>query len=380
MSRRIYVEVVRTFYRVTVFRNFPVAKLQKLDELISNPRWVIPVLPKAELETLLDYSIELSRAGIDTKSDHCQKFYRDGLLTSFAKIMMDEAVTTWRFDIHKCILRNCEKLIELCVVKLHDDYFPLLDLLAMVLNPTNRFHLYNASRPSEFKLPLPASTSPSTSASPAQNHEEPAEPTQPEPYARSVDSRNPRGWLVDLLNRFGCYGGFERLSERFKPDNMATLSVPLIYSLVRPFGQCYDMLTPSAVKKFLLPIVEAVPKFLDNLNDEELKKEAKNEAKNDSVSSIIKSLKCLASTVSGQEENVRQVEMFRLKMILRQLQISSFSGKMNALNEVNRVITSISYYHQQGTTRTVMSFTLILPEYAFSFRDWIFPRATCSIA
>jgi ubiquitin carboxyl-terminal hydrolase 9/24 len=28
----------------------------------------------------------------------------------------------------------------------------------------------------------------------------------------------------------------------------------------------------------------------------------------------------------------------------RLLQISSFNGKMNALNEVNKVITSVSYY------------------------------------
>ena len=31
-----------------LIRSFPVAKLQKLDELISNPRWVIPVLPKGK--------------------------------------------------------------------------------------------------------------------------------------------------------------------------------------------------------------------------------------------------------------------------------------------------------------------------------------------
>ena len=36
---------------------FPIAKLTKLEELISNPRWVIPVLPKGELEVLLDCSI-----------------------------------------------------------------------------------------------------------------------------------------------------------------------------------------------------------------------------------------------------------------------------------------------------------------------------------
>ena len=249
--------------------------------------------------------------------------------------MTDDAVTSWRFDIHKCILRNCERLIELCVVKLDDEFFPLLDLLAMILNPANKFHLYNASRPSEFKAPKPEGQE-------NENDEE------AEPYAKANDGSYSKGWLVDLVNRFGYHGGFEKLLERFQSDKMSTLTVPLIHALVRPFGQCYDVLTPKTVQTYLLPIVESVPVFLDNLNDDDLKKEAKSESKNDSVSAIIKSLKCLASTVPSQDESIRQLEMFRLKMILRQLQISSFGGKMNALNEVNRVITSVSYYPQQG--------------------------------
>uniref|UniRef100_A0A1X7T5N2 UBP34/UBP24/USP9X/USP9Y-like ARM repeat region domain-containing protein n=1 Tax=Amphimedon queenslandica TaxID=400682 RepID=A0A1X7T5N2_AMPQE len=36
--------------------------------------------------------------------------------------------------------------------------------------------------------------------------------------------------------------------------------------------------------------------------------------------------------------------MFRLKMILRSLQIPSFSGKMNALNEINKIVSSMSYH------------------------------------
>ena len=116
----------------------------------------------------------------------------------------------------------------------------------------------------------------------------------------------------------------------------------------RPLGQCYELLSQKTVTQYLLPIIEAVPKFLDSLNDDDLKKEAKNESKNDAVSAIIKSLKSLASCIPSQEENIRQLEMFRLKMILRQLQISSFGGKMNALNEVNRVITSVSVYPQQS--------------------------------
>lgn len=87
-----------------------------------------------------------------------------------------------------------------------------------------------------------------------------------------------------------------------------------------------------------------IPAILDKLTDEELKREAKNEIKSDIVSAIIKSSKNLASRVTNQEELIRTLEGFRLKMILRLLQISSFNGKMNALNEINKVISSVSYY------------------------------------
>ena len=33
--------------------------------------------------------------------------------------------------------------MELCVVKLDQDWFPLLDLLAIALNPNSRFVLFN---------------------------------------------------------------------------------------------------------------------------------------------------------------------------------------------------------------------------------------------
>ena len=41
-------------------------------------------------------------------------------------------------------------------------------------------------------------------------------------------------------------------------------------------------------RSFLLVFQDFVPKFLESLTDDELKKEAKNEVKNDALSSIIK--------------------------------------------------------------------------------------------
>lgn len=57
--------------------------------------------------------------------------------------------------------------------------------------------------------------------------------------------------------------------------------------------------------------------FMENLTDEELKKESKTEAKNDTLSGIINALKSLASRVPKQDDKIRSLEMFRLKIILR---------------------------------------------------------------
>ncbi|CAL1289008.1 unnamed protein product [Larinioides sclopetarius] len=303
--------------------DFPVAELARLDEMINRPRWVVPVLPKGELEVLLDAAINLSKSGLDTRSESCQRFYRDGLTISFTKILTDEAVSGWKFEIHRCIMKNCEHLVQLCVLKLNQDCLPLLELLAMVLNPNSKFHTFNGTRPSE--------SVPTGSQLPDE-----------EIFARPSDLRTPRGWLVDLINKFGNLGGFTLLLERFQSDN--AISVPVIAALIRPFGMCHDLLTIHTIEKYFMPIVEIVPSFLDNLTDEELKKEAKNETKNDALSGIVKALKCLAAKVPNQETTVKNLETFRLKMILRLLQISSFNGKMNALNEVNKVIASVSYY------------------------------------
>lgn len=44
---------------------FPEAKLKALEEKISHPRWVVPVLPEQELEALLIASMELATKGIE---------------------------------------------------------------------------------------------------------------------------------------------------------------------------------------------------------------------------------------------------------------------------------------------------------------------------
>ena len=43
---------------------FPLEHLARLDDMVNRPKWIIPVLPKAELEVLLDASIRLAKKGL----------------------------------------------------------------------------------------------------------------------------------------------------------------------------------------------------------------------------------------------------------------------------------------------------------------------------
>lgn len=131
--------------------------------------------------------------------------------------------------------------------------------------------------------------------------------------------------------------------SKLKSGRIAPLNLQLIYALIRPFGQCYELLTTNTIEKYFMPIWQVVLDLLDNLSDDELKREAKPEGRSDSINGIVKATRNLASRLPNQDSVIKDLEMLRLKMILRLLKVSSFNGKMNALNEINKMISSVTY-------------------------------------
>ena len=49
--------------------------------------------------TAIQYIHILYISGLDTKSEPCQRFFREGLSQSFQKILNDEAVHSWKYEI-----------------------------------------------------------------------------------------------------------------------------------------------------------------------------------------------------------------------------------------------------------------------------------------
>ncbi|CAF0941972.1 unnamed protein product [Adineta ricciae] len=308
---------------------FPLNDLIKLEEQLNQTRWVVPVLPDGELIKCLRAAVRLASQKVDTKSDSCQRFIRDSLVNSFTKVLCDEAVQTWKHEIFKYIYQNCMVFIELCVLKLEDDCLPLLEVLGLLMNPSCRFHQSNHSRISDLQLA-----------------------SEKEIFAVSNEYRmQQRGWLIDFINRFGDLGGFDKISTRFlSSENKLTISV--VVALLKPWGLCYEYLTHTTVKKYFAPIINFVPQFLDQLTENDLKIETKTEPKSDTLSTVIRWLRYLASRIPDNEKECRNLDTLRLKMILRILQTNSFSGKMNALNEVNKLIMSLNTIQRSTLNRS----------------------------
>jgi len=48
---------------------------------------------------------------LDVRCEACQRFFKEGLMTSFVKILTDEAVSGWKLEIHVslCFIRVCKQ-------------------------------------------------------------------------------------------------------------------------------------------------------------------------------------------------------------------------------------------------------------------------------
>ncbi|XP_060810679.1 probable ubiquitin carboxyl-terminal hydrolase FAF-X isoform X1 [Amyelois transitella] len=377
---------------------FPEAKLKALEEKISHSRWVVPVLPEQELEALLIAATELATKGEDVDNQACQRFYNDALTVSFTKILTDDAVSSWKNNIQQCVRSNCEKLVKLCAMKLDDARF--LNLLSMAFNPNNKFHTFNASRTCEGLSVVTNSTpvgqgstqEPEVFAK-SQDHRTPRGW-----LVHLINVFGQAGGFVKLRERFDEIMGFQKpdltsslnseekisTEENVKEveegkdtvnkiecvENVPTLGessemststsrneqpssleqsvsgetrVAAVWQLLRPLGLCHELLTPHTVTTYLLPVLECIPTLLESLTDEELKREARgSENKTDTVSCLIRACKYVSVKTPHHHSLLKSFEMFRLKMILRLLQMSSFNGKMSALNEINQLISTMS--------------------------------------
>ncbi|XP_065840944.1 ubiquitin carboxyl-terminal hydrolase 9X-like [Oscarella lobularis] len=144
----------------------------------------------------------------------------------------------------------------------------------MVLSSSSRFHVVNNTKMSE-------------NSDYAFSDVVYAKPAKPKP----------KGWLVDFVNAFGSYNGFEILRKRVLEGS--NLNVKIMAALIRPFGGCAHVLTLECLQKYVIPCADRMLDVLESLTDDDLKREAKNEAKNKSFR-LYFDMKVFESCLSGR--------------------------------------------------------------------------------
>lgn len=133
--------------------------------------------------------------------------------------------------------------------------------------------------------------------------------------------QDPYGWLVDLMNHFGAKNGFGLIQDIFENSELDPVSMAAI---LRPLGNCAELLNPSAVCPMLTKCMEHAIKYVSTLEDKDLKSKDIG-----AVLDLLVALKLLCKCLWPNQAN--EMNDLRLEVILRMLKTPHFSTRMNAL-------------------------------------------------
>ncbi|VDO12598.1 unnamed protein product [Brugia timori] len=129
------------------FTELPSGMLTRLFDQLHRARWVVPVLPKQELEGLMEVAIVLIKRGTDKTSKFFEGFLEKGLEVAFDKLMNDEAMKDWKIEIHRFIWLSVARFLIMFTEKMRqtlvaeDFHHSYWKILQYVMSSNSRYAL-----------------------------------------------------------------------------------------------------------------------------------------------------------------------------------------------------------------------------------------------
>eukprot|EP00105_Crassostrea_gigas_P001822 XP_011414140.1 PREDICTED: ubiquitin carboxyl-terminal hydrolase 24 [Crassostrea gigas] len=323
---------------------FPVTNLYELEGRVFAEHWSIPYKKEESLGKCLIAATRLAEANLTENDEHCRRFLERCMPESFQKLMTSGAVHRWNAEIQEGIFNMAELFIDMCVARLQHlpIHHEILNILTLVFNKESEFHFKNRSKRDrtywEDKL------------------EDGQLYTANTGYKSSID---PYGWLTHAINRFAFKGGFNVVRKLLENEE---LDAPSMAALLRPFGMCAEFLNPKVVTEILAPGMEKTIKYIQNLEEKDLK-----EKKIGSVSDLLASMKLLC--IQMWPQHTESLDDLRLEVALRMLKSPHFNARMNALKEVTKLIEDAT---SNKVSKTAIDYKTIL--------HWLVENKVLSIA
>ncbi|XP_043941443.1 ubiquitin carboxyl-terminal hydrolase 24 [Protopterus annectens] len=291
---------------------FPTTNLYELESRVFTDHWSIPYKREESLGKCLIASTCLARLGLADADENCKRFIDRCMPEAFKKLLTSSAVHKWGTEIHEGIYNMLMLLVDLVAERVKQDPVPisLMGSLTMAFNPGNEYHFKNRMKACQRNWAEVFGEGNAYGASPASSFQ-----------------KEPRGWLVDLVNRFGEMGGFAAIQSKLNSEN---IELGAISALVQPLGVCAEYLN-SVVQSMLDPVIHRTIKYVQSIEEKDLK-----DKRLVSIPELLSAIKLLC--MRFQPSLAMEVDDLRLDILLRMLKSPHFSAKMNSLKEVTKLI------------------------------------------
>ncbi|KAM8875129.1 LOW QUALITY PROTEIN: ubiquitin carboxyl-terminal hydrolase 24 [Spinachia spinachia] len=324
---------------------FPTTNLYELESRVFTDHWSIPYKREESLGKCLIASTCLARHGLADADENCKRFTDRCMPEAFKKLLTSSAVHKWGTEIHEGIYNMLMLLVELVAERVKQDPVPvnLMGVLTMAFNPDNEYHFKNRMKACQRNW--------------AEVFGEEANMFAVSPS--NAYQKEPHGWLVDLVNRFGELGGFTAIQEKLNADE---IEIACVSGLVQPLGVGAEYLNSSLVQPMLDPVIHKMITYVQNLEEKDLK-----DKRLVSIPDLLSAIKLLC--MRFQRELVTVVDDLRLDTLLRMLKTPHFSTKMNSLKEVTKLIEESTV---SKTVKNAIDTDKLL--------DWLVENSVLSIA
>ncbi|XP_053286085.1 ubiquitin carboxyl-terminal hydrolase 24 isoform X5 [Pleuronectes platessa] len=324
---------------------FPTTNLYELESRVFTDHWSIPYKREESLGKCLIAATCLARHSLADADENCKRFIDRCMPEAFKKLLTSSAVHKWGTEIHEGIYNMLMLLVELVAERVKQDPVPvnLMGVLTMAFNPDNEYHFKNRMKACQRNW--------------AEVFGEEANMFAVSPS--NTYQKEPHGWLVDLVNRFGELGGFTAIQSKL---NTEEIEIACVSALVQPLGVCAEYLNSSLVQPMLDPVIHKMIKYVQNLEEKDLK-----DKRLVSIPDLLSAIKLLC--MRFQRELVAVVDDLRLDTLLRMLKTPHFSTKMNSLKEVTKLIEESTV---SKTVKNAIDTDKLL--------DWLVENSVLSIA
>ncbi|XP_051510524.1 ubiquitin carboxyl-terminal hydrolase 24 isoform X1 [Myxocyprinus asiaticus] len=323
---------------------FPTTNLYELESRVFTDHWSIPYKREESLGKCLIASTCLARLGLADPDENCKRFMDRCMPEAFKKLLTSSAVHKWGTEIHEGIYNMLMLLVDLVAERVKQDPIPigLMGVLTMAFNPDNEYHFKNRMKACQRNWAEVFGEDSMFAVSPSSSYQ-----------------KEPHGWLVDLVNRFGEMGGFTAIQCKL---NQEEIEIGCVSALVQPLGVCAEYLNSGLVQPMLDPVIHKMITYVQSLEEKDLK-----DKRLVSIPELLSAIKLLC--MRFQRDLVNVVDDLRLDILLRMLKTPHFSAKMNSLKEVTKLIEESTV---SKTVKNAIDTDRLL--------DWLVENSVLSIA